>query len=76
MQALHTTGQPTLGSMGSLSKTGIAPAASAHAQTAAAKTHGVINQGNLGVEKPSPAAKRVGHALSGHTHAPATQAAD
>jgi flagellar basal-body rod modification protein FlgD len=61
MQAMHVGGRPVLGSLGS---TGITPPGSARERVSQVG-------GNLGVQKTNPAARRVGHALAGRTHAAA-----
>lgn len=71
MQAMHLGGGNSLGSLGAPGSPGIASAGSAHAPGAAAHVKGVLTQGNLGLQKINPAAKRVGHALAGRTHAAA-----
>jgi flagellar basal-body rod modification protein FlgD len=76
MQALHAGGGTSLGSLGALGQTGAASAVSAHAPGGAAKEHAAPLAGNLGVQKTSPAARRVGHALAGRTHAAAIPTAN
>jgi len=79
MQALHVGGGTTLGSLG---KAGMASAGATSSEgpmntkAAAAQAHAASLAGNLGVQKTSPAARRVGHALAGRTHAAAMPAAN